>query len=131
MSKMEGIENIALLALAYTVNFNELCELGLGLFSIVMSEDNFGDIYSGLFQRFYVRRDGRDEYNVLIRKPRLFWTVTGLTPEESKSIFFAIRFRELIVPRRRREALTPVNKLLLFLIWMRQYPSYGLLSVIF
>ena len=129
MSKMEGIENIAPLALAYTINFNELCELGLGLFSIVMSEDNFGDIYSGLFQRFYVRRDGRDVYNVLIRKPRLFWTVTGLTPEEFKSIFFAIR--ELIVPRRRREALTPVNKLLLFLIWMRQYPSYGLLSVIF
>ena len=129
MSKMEGIENIALLALAYTVNFNELCEIGLGLFSIVMSEDNFGDIYSGLFQRFYVRRDGRDVYNVLTRKPRLFWTVTGLTPEEFKSIFFVIR--ELIVPRRRREALTPVNKLLLFLIWMRQYPSHGLLSVIF
>lgn len=128
-SAIIAMDQLVLLALAYQVNFCQLCELALILFSFISGDYSVGDIYSGLFGRFFIPRTGRDLFHILFERPRLFWTVTGLTFDEFDSVLEGAR--GALLPRRRGQALTPRNKLLLFMIWMRQYPSYGLLSLLF
>ena len=73
--------------------------------------------------------NSRDIHNDLVTKPRLFWTLTGVTIDDFDRVF--AETRQALLPSRRPQALTPRNKLLLFMIWMRQYPSYSILSLIF
>ena len=69
-----------------------------------------------------------DVFAVAINRPFEFWRLSGETPESFRILANQITVR-VHFPERRH--LDIENSLLLTLIWLRQYPSYDLLSLCF
>jgi hypothetical protein len=71
---------------------------------------------------------GRDVFTMFSQHPREFFQVTGESLETFEGMYRELRGG--LVPERRHK-LTPRNRLLLVLFWLKQYPTTGFLSVLF
>ncbi|VDI80370.1 Hypothetical predicted protein [Mytilus galloprovincialis] len=72
----------------------------------------------------------KDVYGTLISRPYDFWRISGETVQSFEELFV------LILPRVRglrngQRNVNLRNRLLLTLVWLRQYPTYPILSLIF
>jgi len=73
---------------------------------------------------------GRDVFRVFSVHRYEFYEATGETPETMLQIVDDVRpalFRET----GRQHTMSPRNRLLLFLLWIRSYPTYSMLALIF
>ena len=91
----------------------------------------------------HLRSEPRDVFLHLSRFPRLFWFMTGETPDTFRDLHVALAFA-ILQPRNVRLKypigavriprgclLSTINRLLLVFIWLRQYPSLRCLSSLF
>lgn len=82
-------------------------------------------------------RQGVDLVARLIQNERNFWLITGETVQSFQNMvrdltpFLLNRQNIGDVPFGREFILTPANRILMFLVWLRQFPTLELLSVIF
>lgn len=94
-----------------------------------------------LFPNFHGRRNsGRNVWAMLERNPHIFWYSTGETPETLEVIVNNIGY-DVAAPRhvprtprsnrRRRCLLDTRNRVLLVVIWLRQYLKYHILAYLF
>ncbi|CAG2248292.1 unnamed protein product [Mytilus edulis] len=74
--------------------------------------------------------NGRDVFTSFASNRYSFFEVTGETPETLLQIVADVNvlFRQRTG---RNHTLSPRNRILLFMLWLRSYPSYHMLSVIF
>ena len=72
---------------------------------------------------------GRDVYRIFSRHRYEFFRASGETLESFNDLFDLIH--TAISERTVGSKLSPVNKLLMVLLWLRNYPTYILLSLIF
>lgn len=73
---------------------------------------------------------GRDVFGMFSVHPVEFFEVTGETPESMLEIMHNVS-PMVATETRRLHKLSPRNRLLLFLIWIRSYPSVQFLSILF
>jgi hypothetical protein len=78
-----------------------------------------------------VNWEGRDLHQYLLEQPFTFWTMTGETPDSFRELFGRVHPYMFGERRRRAFTLSAENRLVLTLIWLRQYPGYAILSVMF
>lgn len=74
--------------------------------------------------------EGRDVFSLFSDHPYGFFQITGETPETMLSMLDDM---PMLFHRNKREEhkLSPRNRVLLYLLWIRTYPSYHMLSMIF
>ena len=74
--------------------------------------------------------EGRDVFSLFSDHPYGFFQITDETPE---IMLFMLDDMPMLFHRNKRDEhkLSPRNRVLLYLLWLRTYPSYHMLSVIF
>ena len=70
----------------------------------------------------------KDVYSSVVGRPYDFWMLSGETPESFQSLIELVN-TDIIVHG--NEVVSLKNRVLLTLIWLRQYPTYSLLSLTF
>jgi len=74
--------------------------------------------------------EGRDVFQMFSFNRYSFFETTGETPETLLEIVRQLN-SDMFQATGRPHRLSPINRVLLFLLWMRSYPSYHLLSLFF
>ena len=111
---------------------------------LLNQERPLGNIIQALFPDFQGANDqGRNVFAELVQHPPRFWYLTGETPESFLNLFGQVwgdiaRARNVRLNRPvgvqgaiGRTKLTLVNRLLLVMIWLRQYPTLFFLGEMF
>ena len=110
-----------------TLNINYL----LLTLAILANTDRSGTLINQLFPNFGgIRNRGRDVWQILELNPIVFWYMTGETPEIAEAMVEKV-YLDVTAPkhlprtprtdRRRRCILDVHNRVLLVIIWLRQY----------
>ena len=111
------------------------------LTTLAFNEDARPRFINRLFPNLHGQRNrGRDVWEVLERNPHIFWYATGVTPQTLEVMVDQIRY-DVAAPRhlprtprsnRRRRCLLDVrNRVLLIIIWLRQYLKIHFLAHLF
>ena len=74
---------------------------------------------------------GRDVFSSFAEHRQEFWLLTSETPETFQELLPLVKRRFYTDIRHRDGTLSPGNRLLLTLIWLRHYPTYETLSLLF
>lgn len=74
--------------------------------------------------------EGRDVFQMFSFNRYSFFETTGETPETLLEIVRQLN-NDMFQATGRPHRLSPINRVMLFMLWMRSYPSYRLLSLLF
>lgn len=84
------------------------------------------DVKHRLFPNAFNVWEGRDVFAMLCQHQYIFSQVTGETPESLSSMVYDIHWIE-----DKPHKLSYLNRILLVVLWLRSYPSYHMLSMLF
>jgi hypothetical protein len=80
--------------------------------------------------RYRIVNEGRDVFQMFSFNRYSFFETTGETPETLLEIVRQLN-NDMFQATGRPQRLSPIHRVMLFMLWMRSYPSYHLLSLLF